>query len=224
MKKSFIWLIYAVGLVLDESLFWSALKQHRPRTASESLSRLYMGKGSRKAKKSKSAKASGSPISGGKGVPVPRRVQAGTGVSVRKQIAYAKAYKRLVSGTGVSSTLSPTRKFKQPKTEKREQEEYVEIDYETTKPPAVFVDGYNVIGYLSKKNNKNNDNGMGNYALVGHPMGILDTSVSIEDARDSLVGDLGVLVGATGWMVEVVFDAYKAKRGTLVAQSGIQDT
>ena len=32
---------------------------------------------------------------------------------------------------------------------KKEVEEYVEIDYENTPPPLVFVDGYNIIFYIN---------------------------------------------------------------------------
>ncbi len=62
------------------------------------------------------------------------------------------------------------------------------IDYSTIKPPAIVVDGYNVIGYLTRQNS-------------------ID---SLEDARDELIADLRVLAGTSGWFIEVVFDAYKA--------------
>ena len=208
MKISFIILKLLVLLVGVDALAGYSLNKYPQRTVSRSSWRLYMRKDSQKPKKSKTVKGTGSSASGSNDVSSPRRVQTGTGVSVRKQIEFAKAHKRLVSRTGDSSSVfSPTRKFKQPKAEKREQEEYVEIDFSTTKPPAMFVDGYNVIGYLNNKNN----------------MVELEAPMSMEDARDSLVWDLCVLAGATGWMIEVVFDAYRATRGSLVARSGIQD-
>lgn len=61
-------------------------------------------------------------------------------------------------------------------------------DYNALKPPAIVVDGYNVIGYLTRENG-------------------ID---SLEDARDELIADLRVLAGTSGWFIEVVFDAYKA--------------
>ena len=62
------------------------------------------------------------------------------------------------------------------------------IDYRAIKPPAIVVDGYNVIGYLTRQSS-------------------ID---SLEDARDELIADLRVLAGTSGWFIEVVFDAYKA--------------
>lgn len=52
---------------------------------------------------------------------------------------------------------------------------------------AVFVDGYNIIGYINSVEGR---------------------SLSLEDSRDCLVSDLCVLKSATGWHIEVVFDAY----------------
>jgi predicted RNA-binding protein with PIN domain len=49
------------------------------------------------------------------------------------------------------------------------------------------VDGYNIIGYINKQEGRNLD---------------------LADARDCLINDLAVLRGATGWWIEVVFDAY----------------
>jgi len=36
-----------------------------------------------------------------------------------------------------------------------------------------------------------------------------DTPIDLEDARDCLISDLNVLQGSTGWLIEVIFDAYK---------------
>jgi predicted RNA-binding protein with PIN domain len=120
----------------------------------------------------------------------PSRVQLGrtnvhgNKISVRQQIAWAKAYKRLVAGSGFKEHKSKVRKDRAPKAEK---EEYVEINYEETKPPAIFVDGYNIIGHMNLMEGRN---------------------IPLEDARDCLIDDLCVLHGATGWHIEVVFDAY----------------
>lgn len=53
---------------------------------------------------------------------------------------------------------------------------------------AVIVDGYNIIGYINSVEGRN---------------------IDFSDARDCLISDLCVLKGATGWHIEVVFDAYK---------------
>lgn len=117
----------------------------------------------------------------------PVRVTTNTNIPVRQQIAWAKAYKRLVSSNGFNKK-DETRKFRQQSKPKEAEEEYVEIDYKNVKPPALFVDGYNIIGYLN--------------AVEGR-------SISFDEARDCLIADLSVLCGATGWFVEVIFDAYK---------------
>ena len=59
-------------------------------------------------------------------------------VPIRVQIAWAKAYKRLKANE--NKVIVNTKKWKQDNV-KKESEEYVEIDYQNTKPPAVFVDG-----------------------------------------------------------------------------------
>lgn len=118
----------------------------------------------------------------------PQRVSNQINVSVRQQIAWAKAYKRLIS-TSSSSTNVVAKKFKKERTAKEEKEEYIEVDYESIKPPVVFVDGYNIIGYI------NSVQGSG--------------KLDIMDARDCLISDLAILSGATGWEIECVFDAYK---------------
>jgi len=120
----------------------------------------------------------------------PQRVTNQINIPVRQQIAWAKAYKRLMTEkTGGSSQQSVTKKFRKVRGPKEVEEEAVEIDYVNTKPPAVFVDGYNIIGYINKAEGRSN-------------------SVDLEDARDCLVNDLCVVSGATGWWIEVVFDAY----------------
>jgi predicted RNA-binding protein with PIN domain len=118
----------------------------------------------------------------------PMRVDNNINVPVRQQIAWAKAYKRIMS-TSFSSTTQVTKKFRQDRGPKEEEEEYTEIDFKQTKPPAVFVDGYNVIGYINSVEGRN---------------------IAFDDARDCLISDLAVLRSATGWWIEVVFDAYKA--------------
>ena len=78
---------------------------------------------------------------------VRQRVSNQINIPIRQQIAWGKAYKRFMqSQTSINSNSVP-KKFKQIN-ELKEQEEYVEIDYKNTRPPAVFVDGYNIIGNL----------------------------------------------------------------------------
>ena len=50
------------------------------------------------------------------------------------------------------------------------------------------MDGYNVIGYINSVEGR---------------------QIDLEDARDCLISDLAVLKSATGWYIEVVFDAYQ---------------
>ena len=119
----------------------------------------------------------------------PQRVTTNSNVPVRQQIAWAKAYKRLVTSNGFNKN-NLGKKFRQEKGEKVEEEEYVEIDYVNTKPPALFVDGYNVIGYINTVEGR---------------------KISLDEARDCLIADLSVLRSATGWFIEVIFDAYKVR-------------
>ena len=131
----------------------------------------------------------------------PQRVSSDMNVSVRKQIQYAKAYKRLVNASTNSKQHVP--RVKKPKAPKPEREEYVEIDYENTAPPMLFVDGYNIIGYINSVEGRR---------------------VSMDEARDCLVADLCVLASATGWAIECVFDAYDNPMnagGTRTQQDGI---
>eukprot|EP00597_Dinobryon_sp_UTEXLB2267_P000506 CAMPEP_0170059662 /NCGR_PEP_ID=MMETSP0019_2-20121128/1862_1 /TAXON_ID=98059 /ORGANISM="Dinobryon sp., Strain UTEXLB2267" /LENGTH=321 /DNA_ID=CAMNT_0010264981 /DNA_START=446 /DNA_END=1409 /DNA_ORIENTATION=+ len=60
------------------------------------------------------------------------------------------------------------------------------------RPPAIFVDGYNVIGMM---NSLKGVSGIGN---------------DLDAQRDSLINDLCILRGVTGWAIEVIFDAYKS--------------
>ena len=122
--------------------------------------------------------------------PAAPRVQKAPGsISVRQQIAWARAYRRLNAAAVASSSARPTRKFRQEKGPKEVEEEYVEIDYVNTLPPVVFVDGYNVIGFINVWEQRN--------------------TMALDDARDCLISDLCVLKGGTGWHIELVFDAYK---------------
>ena len=122
--------------------------------------------------------------------PAAPRVQRSPGsTSVSQQIAWVRARKRLLS----SSTSSAGRKFRQergPKTIVEEEDAVLsEADYSKIQPPAVFVDGYNVIGFTNVWEQR--------------------SGVSLDEARDRLISDLAVLRGGTGFHIELVFDAYK---------------
>ena len=124
----------------------------------------------------------------------PPRVVSGGGVSVRQQIAWAKAYKRFISKSS-STSMQQGKKFRKEKSSKKEAldlGETIDIDFTTFKPPAVFVDGYNIIGFT------NSLKGMDNL------------SADLGEDRDRLINDLCILRGVTGWAIEVIFDAYKA--------------
>eukprot|EP01036_Dinobryon_divergens_P029049 gene29049-38100_t len=125
--------------------------------------------------------------------PNPPRVVSGAGVSVRQQIAWAKAFKRFISMSSTSTQQG--KKFRKEKSSKKdslELDETIDIDFTTIKPPAVFVDGYNIIGFT------NSLKGMDNL------------SSDLGEDRDRLLNDLCILRGVTGWAIEVIFDAYKA--------------
>jgi predicted RNA-binding protein with PIN domain len=143
-------------------------------------------------KKREAAAANSAAASAGGGttteVRKPMRVDNNINIPVRQQIAWAKAYKRIMTSS-FSSSNHVTKKFRQDRGPKEEEEEYTEIDFKKTKPPAVFVDGYNIIGYINSVEGRN---------------------IAFDDARDCLISDLAVLRSATGWWIEVVFDAYKA--------------
>lgn len=150
-----------------------------------------------KKKKKKILKASGATPADSA---APRRVSSDMNVSVRKQIQFAKAYKRLIINSNQRQHSPRVRKERAPKPEK---EEYVEIDYENTAPPLLFVDGYNIIGYIN--------------AVEGR-------RITLDEARDCLVADLCVVASATGWAIECVFDAYDNPlnaAGARVQQDGI---
>ena len=140
----------------------------------------------------------------------PMRVDNNINVPVRQQIAWAKAYKRIMTSS-FNSASNVAKKFRQDRGPKEEEEEYTEIDFKNTKPPAVFVDGYNIIGYINSVEGRN---------------------IAFDDARDCLIGDLAVLRSATGWWIEVVFDSYKSMQpqktetidSLLVHYTGISET
>ena len=96
--------------------------------------------------------------------PVAQRVSNRINIPVRQQIAWAKAYKRLMTSQASAGSSTP-KKFRQLN-EPRVQEEYYEVDYVNTRPPAVFVDGYNIIGYINTVEGRN---------------------IDLEDARDCLI-------------------------------------
>lgn len=144
----------------------------------------------KKRKEAAAANSAAASAGGGTSTEVrkPMRVDNNINIPVRQQIAWAKAYKRIMTSS-FSSANHVTRKFRQDRGPKEEEEEYTEIDFKKTKPPAVFVDGYNIIGYINSVEGRN---------------------IAFDDARDCLISDLAVLRSATGWWIEVVFDAYKA--------------
>lgn len=61
----------------------------------------------------------------------------------------------------------------------------------------MFVDGYNVIGYINSVEGRD---------------------IDLSDARDCLISDLAVLRSATGWYIEVVFDAYQTGGAEVIQQ------
>eukprot|EP01031_Cornospumella_fuschlensis_P031461 gene31461-38027_t len=118
------------------------------------------------------------------------RVRNDINVPVRRQIAWAKAAKKLMTAAKV---IGPkvSRKYKKSTNEQPIiDEDLSNVDFSTIKPPAVFVDGYNIIGYMRT---------------------VEGTQMNLEEARDCLISDLAILHGATGWHIEVVFDAYQVK-------------
>ena len=110
----------------------------------------------------------------------PQRVTNRINIPVRQQIAWAKAYKRLMAAQSAPQKIKE--RFKKEKTPKEIEEEYVEVDYVKTKPPAIFVDGYNVIGYINQEEGR---------------------SIELSDARDCLISDLCVL--STGECASLLF-------------------
>lgn len=126
----------------------------------------------------------------------PMRVTSNSNVSVRQQIAWARACKRLASYTESSRRNQTTKRFRQVSDGKQSSvEDTVEdVDYSALRPPIVFIDGYNVIGAMEKSRNKDSSS----------------LNIDLEEARDSLISDLSVLRAATGWDIQLVFDACRA--------------
>jgi len=124
----------------------------------------------------------------------PPRVNRGPGsVPIRQQISWAKAYKRFVAAVpplGIANKSTQPKRFRQGRSPKEKEEAYVEVDYVNTPPPAIFVDGYNVIGFMNV---------------------FEERTITLDEARDCLVSDLCVLKSGTGWWIELVFDAYKIR-------------
>lgn len=195
-------LLLAIGYNSYRPTYSRQLGPHLLRPAN--LLQLYMSKADREKKKKKAAdilkekqkstvtSSLVSPSSTPWRVSSQSHVQVGgkfRRVPVRVQIQWAKAYKRLKQEV---NTQSVTKRWKQVNVKNATIEEYTEIDYENTKPPAVFVDGYNIIGYLNSIDSRN---------------------IELGDARDCLISDLSVLQASTGWFIEVVFDAYDAVSG-----------
>jgi predicted RNA-binding protein with PIN domain len=132
-----------------------------------------------------------------------RRVNHNINIPMRQQIAWAKAYKRLMSASSAGNKQVVSKAFKKDRGPKEPEEEYVEIDYVNTKPPAIFVDGYNIIGYINSVEGRD---------------------IEMSDARDCLISDLAVLRGATGWWIELVFDAYSDSSPTTATQRASIDS
>ena len=88
-------------------------------------------------------------------------------IPVKVQIAWAKAFKRLKNGE--NKQVVNTKRWKQDNVYNATVEEYTEIDYVNTKPPAVFVDGYNIIGFINMAEGRD---------------------IELDDARDCLISDL----------------------------------
>jgi hypothetical protein len=153
---------------------------------SKFLSILYMSKKDGKSKKKTGLLTTPQSAEEKNEIVKANRVTNQINIPIRQQIAWAKAYKRLMASQSTSSGIS--KKFRQRNELKEAPEEYYEVDYKNIKPPAVFVDGYNIIGYINSVESRN---------------------MALEDARDCLISDLGMLHGATGWQIEVVFDAYQ---------------
>lgn len=128
-----------------------------------------------------------------KNTDLPKRVTSNTNIPVRQQIAWAKAYKRFVEVSQKSSSYNnkQTQRFRKEKgiKEVNNSNDTDLVSYVDTKPPAIFIDGYNIIGFMR--------------TVEG------STIIDFEESRDSLISDLAVLKSSTGWWIEVVFDAYK---------------
>ena len=130
----------------------------------------------------------------------PLRITNQLNIPVRQQIAWAKARKRLNKQTS-SSITGKVKKFRRDKSDSASNttttdlmEDLDAVDYMNIKPPAIFVDGYNIIGVMKSSSTSSQFGG---------------DKVDFEGARESLISDLCMLRTATGWWIELVFDAYK---------------
>jgi len=128
----------------------------------------------------------------------PQRITNQLNISVRQQIAWAKAKKRLDKQVSTPIT-GKVRKYRRDKSDALTNcttgdecslEDFDGLDYMNMKPPAIFVDGYNIIGVMKSTSTSSHQ-------------------IDFEAARDSLISDLCMLRSATGWWIELVFDAYK---------------
>lgn len=155
---------------------------------------------------------------------IPQRITNQLNVPVRQQIAWAKAKKRLdkqISAPIITGRVKK-RGYRRDKrsgddilsnsTRRSDEsmEDFDALDYMNMKPPAIFVDGYNIIGFM--KSTTSSSSSTGSYG--SHP-------IDFEAARDSLISDLCMLRSATGWWIELVFDAYKS--GSSQSSSSITD-
>ena len=119
---------------------------------------------------------------------------------MRQQIVWARANKRLLQQQamgGADAGSAVKTKFRQKKvttTSESRQENAIDdfIDYANLKPPAIFVDGYNVIGHMRSM-------AFGSSRGGGDDEAYSSGEISFEDARYQLVSDLSVLRAATGW-------------------------
>jgi len=189
MMRVVFFLLFAALLVLSGAAegYGFLMRKLQRRCCGDSKTLLWAAKG--RGEKKKQSQTASIPPPAPSQAPA-RRVNQNTNISMRQQIAWAKAYKRLLNSSEKSGNSGAVKKkFKKERTPKEEEEEYVEIDYQNTPPPAVFVDGYNIIFYMNMVDKR---------------------EISLEDARDCLISDLSILHAATGWYIEVVFDAYKA--------------
>ena len=143
---------------------------------------------------------------------VPQRITNQLNVPVRQQIAWAKAKKRLDKQITTPIITGRVKKggYRRDKrsgddilsnsTRRSDEsmEDFDALDYMNIKPPAIFVDGYNIIGFMKSTTTSSSTGSHGS-----HP-------IDFEAARDSLISDLCMLRSATGWWIELVFDAYKS--------------
>lgn len=148
---------------------------------------------------------------------VPQRITNQLNVPVRQQIAWAKAKKRLDKQISAPIITGRVKKggYRRDKrsgddilsNSTRRSDESIEdfdaLDYMNMKPPAIFVDGYNIIGFMKSTTTTSTSSSSSTGSYGSHP-------IDFEAARDSLISDLCMLRSATGWWIELVFDAYKS--------------